>query len=58
MIFIICTYQSIYYHTNALSLSETLETSMPILELKACMVEREELTINYSLQANFMKKTR
>jgi hypothetical protein len=24
------------YHTNAFSLSETLETSMPILELKAC----------------------
>jgi len=28
---------SIPYQTNSLSLSETLETSMPILGLKACM---------------------
>jgi hypothetical protein len=30
-------------YTNAPSLSETLETSMPILELKACTVYREKI---------------
>lgn len=31
-------HKCIYYHTNAPSRSETLETSMPILELKACIL--------------------
>jgi hypothetical protein len=39
---------SIQYHTNALSLSETLETSMPILELKACSNQGKEMQLHAS----------
>ena len=41
-------YISIQYHTNALSLSETLETSMPILELKACSYQGKEMELHAS----------